>query len=63
MDATGESSSGGLAPAIKVSLGKPVVTGNRAMMRAALKLIGVPPGECALRRAAPCRVRNSGSPG
>ena len=37
-------------PAIaEASLGKPVVTGNRAMMRAALKRIGVSPGECALR--------------
>ena len=37
------------APAIEASLGKPVVTSNRAMMRAALKRIGVSPGGCALR--------------
>ncbi len=36
-------------PAIEASLGKPVVTSNRAMMRAALKRIGVSSGECALR--------------
>ena len=37
VDATGESSSGGLAPAAEASLGKPVATGDRAMMRAALR--------------------------
>ena len=37
------------APAIEARLGKPVVTSNRAMMRAALKRIGISPGECALR--------------
>ena len=41
------------APAIEASLGKPVVTSNRAMMRAALKRIGVPPGECASRGRRP----------
>ena len=58
VDATGESSSGGLAPAAEASLGKPVVTGNRAMMRAALKRIGISPGECALRgqRLAGCGI-------
>ena len=49
VDATGESSSGGLAPAAEASMGKPVVTGNRTMMHAALKRIGISPGECALR--------------
>ena len=57
VDATGESSSGGLAPAAEASLGKPVVTGNRAMMHAALKRIGVPPGECACAgRLAGCGI-------
>ena len=38
-----------MALAREARLGKPVVTSNRAMMHAALKRIGVPPGECALR--------------
>ena len=59
VDATGESSSGGLAPAAEASLGKPLVTGNRAMMRAALKRIGVSPGECALRER---RLDGRGAP-
>ena len=58
VDATGESVSGGLAPAAEAGMGKPVVTGNRTMMRTALKRIGVSPGECALRgqRLAGCGI-------
>ena len=48
------------APAIEASLGKPVVTSNRAMMRAALKRVGVSPGERALRRRTEVTVARTG---
>ena len=48
VDAIDESVSGGLAPAAEAGMGKPVVTGNRTIMPAALKRIDVSPGECAL---------------